>query len=140
MKQTEDQQPQVCSEFCFSGSEALGFMSVRIWRKSCSLEGKSAERKRERCKGMCGALRVWMIGEMNQVPSWPSCQSLRSPSQSFTVQVCERLFIYFFSFLETGPRVRCCFGVCVAGEFPSVHVCFSKLLQLCTGTCLDGDE
>lgn len=81
MKQTEDKQPGVCSEFCL-GSEALGFMSVRIWRKSCSLEKKSGERKRERCKGMCGALRVWMIGEINQVPSWSSCHSIAFPSAS----------------------------------------------------------
>lgn len=80
MKQTEGEQPGVCSEFCL-GSEALGFMSVRIWRKSCSLEEKSGQRMRERCKGMCGALRVWMIGEINQVPSWPSCQSIAAPLQ-----------------------------------------------------------
>lgn len=135
MEQTEDKQPGVCREFCL-GSEALGFMSVRIWRKSCSPEKKSGERKRERCKGMCGALRVWMIGEINQVPSWPSCQSIAFPSaplQYNSVNV-------FFSFLKTRPKVRCCFRVCMAGEFPSVHVCFSKPLQLCTGTCLDGDE
>ncbi len=39
-----------------------------------------SKRERERCKGMCGALRVWMIGEINQVPSWPSCQSIAFPS------------------------------------------------------------
>lgn len=67
------------------GPEALGFMSVRIWRKSCSPERKSGERKRETCKGMCGPLRVWMIGEINQVPSWPSCQSIAFPLCCFTV-------------------------------------------------------
>lgn len=84
MKQTEDKQPEVCSKVCL-GSEALGFMSVRIWRKSCSLEGKSGEKKREGCKGMCGALRAWMIGDISQVPSWSSCQSMAAALQYSSV-------------------------------------------------------
>lgn len=135
MKQTEHKQPGVCGEFCL-GSEALGFMSVRIWRKSCSLEKKSGEQKRGRCKGMCGALRVWMIGEINQVPSWPSCQSIAFPSAPLQYNSVNG----YLKRKKQGPKVRCCFRVCMAGEFPSVQVCFSKLLQLCTGTCLDGDE
>lgn len=53
MKQTEDKQPGVCSGFCL-GSEVLGFMSVRVWRKSCSLEEKA---QREKESGMQGD--VW---------------------------------------------------------------------------------
>lgn len=108
----------VCSEFCL-GSEALGFMSVGIWRKSCSLEEKSGERMRERCKGMCGALRVWMIGEINQVPSWPSCQSTAFPSAPLQYN-----YVSAYFFLQAGHKVRCSFWECMAGEFPSVRVCF----------------
>ena len=45
MRQTEDKQSEVCIEFCL-GSKALGFMSVRICRKSRSLEKKNGEKKR----------------------------------------------------------------------------------------------
>lgn len=58
---------------------------------------KEWRREWERCKGMCGALRVWMIGEVNQVPSWPSCQSiafLSAPLQYNYVRW--YIYIYFF--------------------------------------------
>lgn len=111
MKQTEDKQPGLCGQCCL-GSAALGFMSVRIWRKSCSPETKCGEWMGERCKGMCGALRVWMIGEINQVPSEPSCQSHTFPSAPSQRNYVSAYFIYlvfFFFFKETGPEIRCFF-------------------------------
>lgn len=46
------QAAQSAGRFCL-GSEALGFMSVRIWRKSCSLEKKNGKKKRERDASGC---------------------------------------------------------------------------------------
>lgn len=80
-----------------SRSAALGFMSVRICRKSCSPGTKCGEWMGERCKGMCGALRVWMIGEANQVPSEPSCHPYTFPILcSFPTQRCKQLFMSLF--------------------------------------------
>lgn len=110
MKQAEDRQPGLCGRCCL-GSAALGFMSVRIWRKSCSPETKCGEWMGERCKGMCGALRVWMIGEVNQVPSEPSCQSCTLHSAPLQHNyVCMRLLCFFLFILfisNTGPKIRC---------------------------------
>lgn len=46
--------PGVCSELCL-GSEALGFMSVGIWRKSCSHEKGSGEGDARECVGHWGS-------------------------------------------------------------------------------------
>lgn len=113
MKQAEDRQPGLCGQCCL-GSAALRFMSVRIWRKSCSPETKCGEWMGERCKGMCGALRVWMIGEINQVPSEPSCQSYTLPSAPLPHNyVCAYYGSFFFGcfFRNTGPKIRCFLGV-----------------------------
>ena len=131
MKQTEDKQPGVCSKF-YLGSEALGFMSVRIWRKSCSLEKKSGEKQRVGCKGMCGALRVWMIGDINQVPSWPSCQSIAFPLAPLQYNSANSS--------KQGPKSGAAFEYAWLVSFRLSASVFSKPLQLCTGTCLDGDE
>lgn len=80
-----------------SRSAALGFMSVRICRKSCSPGTKCGEWMGERCKGMCGALRVWMIGEVNQVPSEPSCHSF-----TFPILLC-------FQHKHVSSYLGCCF-------------------------------
>lgn len=56
--------------------------------------GKEWRSEWERCKGMCGALRVWMI-EINQVPSWPSCQSIAFLSAPLQ---CDHAYYYVFFF------------------------------------------
>lgn len=103
MKQAEDRQPGLCGQCCL-GSAALRFMSVRIWRKSCSPETKCGEWMGERCKGMCGALRVWMIGEINQGPSEPSCQSYTLPSAPLPHNYVCAYYGLFFLVVFLGTR------------------------------------
>lgn len=67
--------------------------------------GKEWRSEWERCKGMCGALRVWMIGEINQVPSWPSCQSIAFLSAPLQ---CNHAYCYvfFLFFLKNGTQCQ----------------------------------
>ena len=122
-----------------SGVWASGvYVSQDLEEKLLPWEQQWRGKESEGCKGVCGAPGGWMRGDVNQVPSWPSCQSIAFPSAPLQYNSTVNASFLFFSL--TGLKVRCCSGACMAAEFPSDCVCSSKLLQLWTGTCLDVDE
>lgn len=94
MKQTEDKQPRGLQRILFGVWGSGLYVSQDLEEKLLPWGKAWRANERARCKGMCGALRVWMIGEVNQVPSWPSCQSNAFPSAPLQYNYVRA---YFFS-------------------------------------------